>query len=472
MRSHVISCSSMAWLLAVVACGPSVTADGDGTASATTSDSEATPTASASGPGDPDSTGTSLTGSDGPSSTSTTEGSDPEPPAPEPVCGDGVVDAYEECDDGNAVDDDACNNDCVPTAAIVWSTLIPSEGEGSWVHALATSPSGLIAVGGSVRMGPELVNAWVGVLDDGGTLQWSDQWDGGTQERDEVVDVAFDGTDDLYLAVSEANGEDNAWLYKRGPDGTPRWSVPMVAEAGASNYAASVVVGPDDGATVLARSVGVGRRSARMLQYTPDGDAAWPSPIDVDDDVTFAFRTSLHQDATGSLYLVLVRDFGDVGQWYAFLERFSPDGMLEWSVRSNPPVVGPGEHSVLGSTQADGRTTLVLYDLFAPTDLVLRSWDALGMGPQTLPSGLSVGLQLQASVHDSTGNLFVVANGLDGGWTIKIDAAGAVVWMRRFSGGGQAEAVAVTANDDVLVAGCTAGDGDDVWILRYSASAG
>jgi cysteine-rich repeat protein len=34
------------------------------------------------------------------------------PPPPEPVCGNGIAEEGEECDDGNADDHDACGNDC------------------------------------------------------------------------------------------------------------------------------------------------------------------------------------------------------------------------------------------------------------------------------------------------------------------------------------------------------------------------
>src|SRR5437667_72458 len=38
----------------------------------------------------------------------------PAPPSPEPegVCGDGIVQDGEECDDGNSIDDDGCSNRC------------------------------------------------------------------------------------------------------------------------------------------------------------------------------------------------------------------------------------------------------------------------------------------------------------------------------------------------------------------------
>ena len=38
-------------------------------------------------------------------------------------CGDGIVDDGEECDDGNRVDSDGCNVDCVPSGSVRWELL-------------------------------------------------------------------------------------------------------------------------------------------------------------------------------------------------------------------------------------------------------------------------------------------------------------------------------------------------------------
>lgn len=38
-----------------------------------------------------------------------------------PECGDAVVDAGESCDDGNPVDGDGCNRDCLPSGMLLWS---------------------------------------------------------------------------------------------------------------------------------------------------------------------------------------------------------------------------------------------------------------------------------------------------------------------------------------------------------------
>src|SRR5262245_44190917 len=42
------------------------------------------------------------------------------------VCGDGVEHPDELCDDGNRIDEDGCNADCVPSGSLVWEWEPPA----------------------------------------------------------------------------------------------------------------------------------------------------------------------------------------------------------------------------------------------------------------------------------------------------------------------------------------------------------
>ena len=89
---------------------------------------------------------TGVTSTDG--STADT-GFDP----PVPACGNGFVEADEECDDANAVDDDACSNACQVPCGLQWSTLalgptLDSEIEGLFV---ARDGGDAIVVAGRLR---------------------------------------------------------------------------------------------------------------------------------------------------------------------------------------------------------------------------------------------------------------------------------------------------------------------------------
>lgn len=461
--------------LAGVACGPGSVAQDDGGESAESSSGDSNASFSDSGTRGTtaDTTAMATDGSSDGTGLDSSDSTESDEPPPEPACRDGVLDPNEECDDGNAIDDDECNNDCVLTAAIVWDTSIPPGGEGACAHAVALSPTGQIGVGGLTRMGSEFVNAWVGILDEDGTLQWQDQWDGGQDARDEVVAVAFDGVGNLHFATSEENdptsNDSNAWLYKRGADGSEQWAVALERPSDVSNYAADLVVGPDGGATLLATSYGPGSSSGLLLQrHAPDGSLAWPSAVSFAEDLLRINDSQLRQDATGELYVVGVRELVDSGR-RAFLERYSLDGVMQWSVQSDPPVWLSGDRMVVGATRSDGYSTLALHDAFAPEDLVLRSWDASGDGPDAVLTELVAEVRLTDAAFDSGGNLIVTGNDSDGGWVVKVDPAGAVVWVRR-GAERESNAVAVGVDDEVVVAGCVMGAGGDqhVWVRRYA----
>jgi cysteine-rich repeat protein len=71
-------------------------------------------------------------------------------------CGDGELDSGEACDDGNVVDGDGCNAECVPPGYLLWLDEIDSpapEGSG-YAIGLSVDPDGNLAVSGWLGDGP------------------------------------------------------------------------------------------------------------------------------------------------------------------------------------------------------------------------------------------------------------------------------------------------------------------------------
>ena len=48
---------------------------------------------------------------------------DPQTTGPADDCGNGIMDADEDCDDGNTVNNDACDNECDPTPKSIWAGI-------------------------------------------------------------------------------------------------------------------------------------------------------------------------------------------------------------------------------------------------------------------------------------------------------------------------------------------------------------
>lgn len=443
-------------------CSPdAVRSSGDDTSSTSATGSSGVPepeatTTTASSDG-----GTSSSGSASDSSSEdggTTEGRWP-PPDPGPVCGDGNVDPGEECDDGNTDKADRCNDDCVLSEAILWDTFLPPEGEGACAEAVAVSNDGAIVVGGTTRMGEEFVNAWLGVLDEHGALQWSQSWDGGGNERDEVMGVDTDADGNIYAFTTQQMTFRRGWLSKRDPSGLELWSEQLLTEAGEHSHALAIAVDADGTATVLGRHNG-DYEGHRLQRFDTDGVAVWPEVVDIENAVPI-MDASLDLDPLGGVRVALTMDT-EMGR-RATLQRFDTNGALSWSVQSNPP---PGEDSQ-GATTVEGASALILQDQF-DSQLVVRSWDADGANPAAFAPGFDADVTLTDAAFGPSGNLYVVGREQDATWALRIDPSGALAWARRNSEVSHANAVAVAPDGDVIVVGCTQSTDGAIWVRRYA----
>lgn len=434
--------------------------DGTGLASTAGSDTATAADGSQSDTGSDDAIGTT--------SSDTDPDDDGQPQAPR--CGDGIVDPDEECDDGNGNDRDGCTFDCIPSEAVLWSSTVSPGTGNACARAVAIAPDGTVAVGGWTQAGQDKVNAWLGLLDgQDGAEQWSEDWDGGAQERDEIAALAFDDAGDLYVAVTESNNTSNAWLDKRTADGDPLWKVRLETTGGGAENAADLLVDADGTASLLATFYPArGPNGARLQRYSPAGEPLWPELLAI----PLAPQTPPSLSRTDSGLRVtgersnLERSFAQ-----GFVDDYDTQGNLQWSSLSNPPLADVERVPIV--TRADGSSTLVLVDAFAPDTIVLRSWDDQGLSLDTAVPALSLELRLADAALDSDGNLLVAGSDLNHAWTIKLDPDGAVIWARRFSGPGtnpDAHAVVVADNDDVIVAGCTRdAQGDNaIWVRRYA----
>jgi cysteine-rich repeat protein len=136
----------------------SATSDGTGSTGTGSSSNETEPTVtSGTTVTSTDPTATGGTGTTPTGATDPTDPTDPTNPGTESgsetgtpaSCGDGNVDVDEDCDDGNDVNGDGCNNDCVESGVIVWESTYdrgPME-----ATALAVDEDGQVMVLGNSR---------------------------------------------------------------------------------------------------------------------------------------------------------------------------------------------------------------------------------------------------------------------------------------------------------------------------------
>lgn len=279
-------------LLSVLAlgCGDDVSSTSDdGSTSGSTGTEPSTgsvdPTASTS---TTDTGSTSTTNTSQSDESSSDGGFDP----PEPECGNGFVEADEECDDANDDDADGCTSQCLLQCGLDWTsiTLPPTDTSNMDARGVVADGRGGATVAGFLQ---EITTDQRGnetILDDEGLIirvsgDGEVAWEARLAQDDadvEVGGIAQDDAGNSYVAASVAtNGEDSdIRLYKLGPDGAELWSSTVDSEVdNAEDFAFEVAV-DGSGAPVVSGQVraGDGDDDVWVGGFDADnGDPTWSS---------------------------------------------------------------------------------------------------------------------------------------------------------------------------------------------------
>lgn len=147
----------------------------------------------------------------------------------EAACGDGLVQVgVEACDDGNVVDGDGCNKDCVISGAVLATWSINGPGTTSdEATSVRLDSQGNIVIAGAVGVpgNPGHYDAVVTKLDPMGNLVWFQTYNGAASQDDQYFGVAVDAQNNVIAVGHEslADGTTNVLVRKHAPDGTPIW---------------------------------------------------------------------------------------------------------------------------------------------------------------------------------------------------------------------------------------------------------
>ena len=397
---------------------------------------------------------------------------------PGPFCGDGQTDAaFEQCDDGDAVDGNGCNVDCVVSGSTMWEVTKTTIGSSSFDIGLD-----------------------VAALDDGTIRMGQRSEPTSSSQQIIITDYDADGTEtDEHTFVNGAPAALNMGI----------WS--MDASGGYLLSYSSISVGPsNDPDNVEARDAGhlidwsTELRSASDIERRPGGGGVYTDRassldpvqwfvVDASGNSTYTatadeaiFHGTVSPDGDDAVYIA---GGVDVGGFQPTLTRFGTDGTMQWREFYDLPDGGDltaWTQSVM-AVGSDGRVALandvglsnnneVLISVFANDGTLL--WDTFyahdGTDDVTTIHDIAV---------DSQGNVVVVGTvrtGPFGSWdsdalVIKYDASGTFLWSRTFSGdvtmgSESARGVRHLDDDSIVVTGAREDieNAPDAWLVRLA----
>jgi len=388
-------CAPLTLALACTAGGGESNSEGDSETEPTTEPTTTEPTTT--GP-----TTTGPTTTIDPTETTTidpTETTTINPTTGPAVCGNGIIEPGEMCDDGNVSDDDGCQGDCTLLAGEMWwrETIDGGDMDLDRGQDVAVDAEGNIYIVGTVLDPFTQGDVYVRKYDPIGTSIWTRNYDGGVNLNDQGVAIAGDASGFMVVAgrqTQEADAGSRVWLSKCDPNGQILWqtagaqtdSFAALAMFSATHFIAAGTTkegmdtnalirryddqpseqwsaihagaagGPDSAADVAVNDAGdifiTGREftdatsfDAWIARYSPGGDEVWSVTVDGPESGA-DWGGAIAVSDEGWLVVGGRHDFGDAGFGDAWIARYTIDGDEVWSQTVDGP--GSGDDGVSG----------------------------------------------------------------------------------------------------------------------------
>lgn len=192
--------------------------------------------------------------------------------ASDPVCGNGVLEGEEGCDDGNDRSADGCSPECVVSGTPIWETVLAGEaGLDDRVWALALLAPADVVIAGLQGTDAEETQAYYARIDGtDGRVVWSQEYGAPQGESRWARAVTVDFSNDIVVG-----GGEPAWLRKVDGDGNTLWDA--TPDIGGIRDLA-----PDAGGVIVAgseRRAEDGVQQALALRVGTDGQQFWRAAL-------------------------------------------------------------------------------------------------------------------------------------------------------------------------------------------------
>ena len=398
-------------------------------------------------------------------------------------CGDGIVDGGELCDDGNQIDGDGCNADCLPSGELLWSELVGSAlVKDDEAFACDVDGFGNFYVAGYVSTEAQSRDIWYRKYDDGGAELWTMTVDGPVSGSDQARGIVVEDSELFYVggfAPVDLQGQDT-WLRRHGADGSALWTKTYNGPASAGDIIRGLAGAPNNEVIAVGHHTTVDQMQDMWIRrYGESGNVLWTR--------TYTGDGGAHDQAEGaavapdgSIYVVGTENVPGEG-YNMWLSKLDPDGNILWTRIRN----GPGNKGdYLRGVAVDESGDVVVCGYESLIDIPWQSWVR-----RYDPAGMIVWTEIYDGATHEGAHCFGIARDLAGDFVItggelvegvreimvrKLSSDGEPRWATTVpapaAGADYGRDVAIAPDNSIYVAGSVMTDEDarDIWVGRFS----
>jgi len=383
-----------------------------------------------------------------------------------PHCGDGVINGEEPCDDGDEVDGNGCNVDCVVSGSVLWTvTYDGPDHESDSPSALTVDSNDNIIVAG-VTSSSDISGIWLAKYDTSGEQIWqTSQYAHNGDSR--AYDVAVTSNDDIIVVGSTTNPTDenntDIWIRMYDSTGDSKWT--RTHDGAMSKTDTAFSVDTDASGNIYIGTSEDNTSIYRIQKYTSEGDELWSviSPSTALDDL----------DVTPAGTINISARKGTPQHWTPVIANLTTDGTLEWSREYNE--YAPGWFNSI-STNAHGNIALPLN---RQGESAARILELTMQGDEVWSTELSEeNNHASVVLIDDVGNIVTTGNWDSDKtlWVTKYQPDRSIAWIdtyngeESFFGFDQGRDVATDSQNNVIVAGIidTGTLHYDIWMRKYA----
>jgi hypothetical protein len=318
-----------------------------------------------------------------------------------------------------------------------------------------------------------------------GVEQWVARYNGPDNSGDIAMDVAVDGTGNVYVTGGSAGvgTSIDCTTVKYASDGRPCWVARYNGPGNAEDWGLAVAV--DDAGDVYVTGASIGAAPDTFLdyltiKYNPSGGQEWArrynGPGNGNDQAV-----AVVVDGSGNVYVTGSSrgDGSSLTDWATV--AYDAAGADRWIARETGPVQNNDAATAMAiDDSAHIYVAGTLWNMSDP-DYHIVKYDSRGRTEWTGEYGLNNVDQPNGVVVDGSGNVYVTGQSMDYGgtnWdyaTVKYDSSGQEQWVGRYhgpvdNGYDWGTAIAIDGQGSVLVTGYSEGESTayDYATVKYS----